>query len=339
MQRLSHILNYAAAVSEGIAMEVFYYLFSKKMRKMLTAAQLDLQQLQEIRLRIGQPVFLYYRGKEYVLTEEGRLDCDTAAGYRVQEEELKEMLESLSGYSLYAFEEELKAGYLTVPGGHRIGVAGKIVQENGRVSCIRNIAFLNIRLAHQVKGCADPVMDYLYQDDEVCHTLIISPPRCGKTTLLRDMIRQISNGYGTVSGKTVGVVDERGELAGSYCGIPQNDLGIRTDVLEGCTKGNGMMMLLRSMAPQVLAVDELGSSADGEAVEQLFHCGCRLLATVHGKALEDLERIPLLRQMQKQRCFERYIVLDAQTNPGIVKEISDGNGTILYRRDSICSFG
>lgn len=318
-------------------MERFYYLFSKKMRSMLRTAQLDLQQLQEIRMRSGQPVFLYYKGTEYVLTEEGKLACESKAGYRVQEEDIKEMLESISGYSLYAFEEELKQGYLTVPGGHRIGVAGKIVQENGRVICIRNIAFLNIRLAHQIKGCADFVMDYLYEGDEVCHTLILSPPRGGKTTLLRDVIRQISNGSERFSGKTVGVVDERGELAGSYCGVPQNDLGIRTDVLEGCRKGIGMMMLLRSMAPQVLAVDELGSSADSEAVEQLLHCGCRLIATVHGKCLEDLKRIPLLQQMQKQQCFERYVVLDEKAGPGIVQEIFDGAGGSLYRRERECA--
>lgn len=321
-------------------MDSFYYLFSAKIRRMLLHAQLELQKLQEIRMRKGQPVFLYYKEQEYALTEDGRLEKEAQKGYRIQESDFKEMLESISGYSLYAFEEELKQGYLTVPGGHRIGVAGKLICDRDGVSCIRNIAFLNIRLAHQIKGCADFVMKYLCEAGEVCHTLIVSPPRCGKTTLLRDIIRQISDGTDQLAGQNVGVVDERGELAGSYCGVPQNDLGMRTDVLENCEKGLGMMMLLRSMAPQVLAVDELGSSEDEAAVEKIFHCGCRLIATVHGSSLEDLKRIRWLNDIQKRRLFERYIILDAQAKAGTVREIFDGAGVLLYSRkqseDSLC---
>ena len=313
-------------------MDSFYYLFSAKIRRMLLHAQLELQKLQEIRMRKGQPVFLYYKEQEYALTEDGRLEKEAQKGYRIQESDFKEMLESISGYSLYAFEEELKQGYLTVPGGHRIGVAGKLICDRDGVSCIRNIAFLNIRLAHQIKGCADFVMKYLCEAGEVCHTLIVSPPRCGKTTLLRDIIRQISDGTDLLAGQNVGVVDERGELAGSYCGVPQNDLGMRTDVLENCEKGLGMMMLLRSMAPQVLAVDELGSSEDEAAVEKIFYCGCRLIATVHGSSLEDLKRIQWLNDIQKRRLFERYIILDAQAKAGTVREIFDGAGVLLYSR-------
>lgn len=309
----------------------FYHLFAGSIREMILRAHLDLEQLQEIRMRVGGPLLLYYGGQEYALTAEGAHTKNLSLGYQVSGEDIKGMLETISGYSMYAFDEELKQGFLTVPGGHRIGVAGKIIQENGQITCIRHISFLNIRLAHQVKGCADFVMDYLWDGEVLCHTLILSPPRCGKTTLLRDIIRQISNGTGRFGGKTVGVVDERGELAGSYCGVPQNDLGIRTDVLEGCSKGEGMMMLLRTMSPQVLAVDELGSSADGYAVESVFHCGCRLLATVHGNSIDDISRIPLLSRLQKQRLFERYIVLDGCEKPGRVREIFDGRGTVLYR--------
>lgn len=313
-------------------MEEFYLLFSGFMRNILLEAQLDLEQLQEVRMRVGRPVLLHYRDREYALTSGGTVTEDTTCGYLVKEQDMKEMLEAVSGYSMYAFDEELKQGYLTVPGGHRIGVAGKLIQENGRTVCIRHISFLNIRLSHQVKGCADFVMDYLEEEGSVCHTLIVSPPRCGKTTLLRDIIRQVSNGTGRMKGRTVGVVDERGELAGSYCGVPQNDLGIRTDVLEGCSKGEGMMMLLRSMSPQVIAVDELGSSADSNGVERVFHCGCKLIATVHGNSIEDISRIPLLRDMKEQRLFERYVVLDSQAGPGTVKDIFDSCGAVLYRR-------
>ena len=153
---------------------------------------------------------------------------------------------------------------------------------------MKYISCINIRLAHQIPGCAAKVMPYIRRKDWVAHTLIISPPRCGKTTLLRDIIRQLSNGSQGFSGLTVGVVDERSELAGCYQGIPQNDLGMRTDVLDGCPKAEGMRMLIRSMSPAVVAVDELGKEEDYKAVETVIHCGCKLIATAHGNSMEDV---------------------------------------------------
>lgn len=314
-------------------MDSFYGLFPKKIRKMLLLAQLDLKKLQEIRLRIACPVLLRYEGKERILAETGSFASAPSGGYQICREDLAEMLEVVSGYSVYAFDEELKQGFLTVPGGHRIGVAGKIIWDGEKIQCIRHISFFNIRLSHQVKGCADKVMGYVYEMGGVCHTLIISPPGCGKTTLLRDMIRQISNGTVYLQGQTVGVVDERSELAGSYLGEPQNDLGIRTDVMEGGTKAEGMMMLLRSMAPQVIAVDELGSQSDGAAVERVFHCGCKLIATVHGNSVDDARKIPLLNRMIRGKLFERYIVLESQSRPGTVREILNGDGTVLWNKE------
>lgn len=305
-----------------------YCFLSSRIRHLLERANPDLEKLQEIRLRAGKPLLLRYGGKEYFLTKQGQLSDSMQEECRVSAAELKETLEYVSGYSLYAFDEELKQGYITVPGGHRIGVAGKIVMEKGRITCIRHITCINIRLSHQVIGCADPVLPYVTREQDICHTLIISPPGCGKTTLLRDIIRQASNGCEFLAGKTVGVVDERSEIAGSYMGVPQNDVGMRTDVLDGCTKTEGMMMLLRSMSPQIIAVDEIGSYSDQEALENVFHCGCRLLATVHGNSVEDIRRRPLLQHMLQNRMFERYVVLCA---PGIVKEIFDERGTLLFR--------
>lgn len=310
--------------------EMFYSLFSSRIRRMLVQAKLDLNELQEIRFRIACPVLVKYEGREHVLSETEGLVENEAAGYRISRRDLGELLESISGYSVYAFEEELRQGFLTVPGGHRIGIAGKAIQENGKITCIRYISFLNVRLSHQICGCADLAMPYLIEKGQVCSTLIISPPGSGKTTLLRDMIRQISNGSRFLTGRTVGVVDERSELAGAYQGVPQNDLGIRTDVLEGCSKAEGMMMLLRSMAPQVIAVDELGSIEDGRAVEKVFHCGCKLLATIHGAAVEEIQHFSMLSEAIGERRFERYIVLDGTAAPGTIREISDADGRILF---------
>ena len=280
------------------------------MRRILQKADLNFAELQEIRMRINSPLMIRQRGKEYKLTEEGKLlRCNGNEQYEkenihyVDRCELMETMEYIAGYSLYAYEDELRQGFLTIQGGHRVGVAGKILMEEGKVRSIRYISFLNIRLAHQVEGCADKVMPFIVENGEVCHTLIISPPCCGKTTLLRDVIRQISNGNAWCEGKNVGVVDERSEIGGAYQGVPQNDLGIRTDLLDCCPKAEGMMMLIRSMSPEVVAVDEIGDYGDIKAIESVLNCGCRLIATVHGSSVEDIEKKPLLQKIRTFLCL------------------------------------
>ena len=287
-------------------------------------------------MRINSPLMIRQRGKEYKLTEEGKLlRCNGNEQYEkenihyVDRCELMETMEYIAGYSLYAYEDELRQGFLTIQGGHRVGVAGKILMEEGKVRSIRYISFLNIRLAHQVEGCADKVMPFIVENGEVCHTLIISPPCCGKTTLLRDVIRQISNGNAWCEGKNVGVVDERSEIGGAYQGVPQNDLGIRTDLLDCCPKAEGMMMLIRSMSPEVVAVDEIGDYGDIKAIESVLNCGCRLIATVHGSSVEDIEKKPLLQKMVKEHVFDRYIILSGKKKIGSVWGIFSMSSTEL----------
>lgn len=306
-----------------------YAFLPARLRQALAASPLRPESLQEIRLRAERPVFLLYDGHEHGITEGGALTASPGESLLCSRREIEETLEYVSGYSMYAFDEEMKQGFLTIPGGHRIGLAGKIVADRGQIQCIRHIAFLNIRFSHEIRGCADALLPYLLEDNEVCHTLILSAPRCGKTTLLRDVIRQLSDGAPGRPGVTVGVVDERSELAGCYLGIPQNDLGMRTDVLDCCSKSEGMLMLLRSMSPHVIAVDELGSTQDGYAIESVFHCGCRLLATAHGSCVDDIRKRPLLRRMYEEQMFERYVVLGGG-RPGQLWQIQNGRGEILF---------
>ena len=306
--------------------EQYLQFFSPRIREILRRGGLSQEELQEIRMRAERPLLILYGGKEYALREDGTLTQDLSGAYRVSREDLRGTLECVSGYSLYAFDEEMKQGFITVSGGHRVGLAGKIVMEEGKIQCIRHISFLNIRLSHQIRGCADRVLPWVTERGEICHTLIVSPPRCGKTTLLRDLIRQISDGSAYAAGRTVGVVDERSEIGGSCLGIPQNDLGMRTDVLDCCAKAEGMMMLLRSMAPQVIAVDEIGSERDSQAIESVIRCGCRLLATAHGNSLEDIRRRPLLARLLEAETFERYIILGNGAGPGEVRAVYDRDG-------------
>lgn len=292
------------------------------LRSVVQGMELEDSDMQEIRIRSGQFPLLQYDRREILVDHERR--------FRIREEHIREMMEYISQYSLYAYEQELKQGYITIEGGHRVGIAGKTMIEHGRVKSIQHISSINIRIAHQVLGCAREILPYLVQEGGVCHTLIISPPRCGKTTILRDLIRQCSNGNRWIEGQTMGVVDERSELGACYQGVPQNDLGKRTDILDACPKVEGMMMLVRSMSPQVIAVDEVGMPEEVQAMEYASRCGCKLLASVHGTSLEDIRQKPVLRELLEKKLFQRYIVLSNAPKVGSVKEVYDGDGLALY---------
>ena len=292
-------------------------LFAGNIRQLLMEANLDYDKLYEIRLRVGRPLFLTYDGGECFLRSPGQEQ------YVVTREDLTETLEYVTGYSLYAYEDEIRQGYISVQGGHRVGVTGKVILDRGRIMGMKYISCINVRLAHEIQGCADKVMSYIRTKNWIANTLIISPPRCGKTTLLRDIIRQLSNGWENTPGLTVGVVDERSEL-----GIPQNDLGMRTDVLDCCPKSEGLQMLVRSMSPDVVAVDELGCEEDFRAVEIVIHCGCKLIATAHGNCLEDVLEQPFFYKLMGERVFERYIILGKTDQAGYLEGVLDENGRV-----------
>lgn len=297
-------------------------MFAENIRKLLIEEKPDYDSIYEIRLRTGKPLFLVYAGGEHCLKIKGQ------EPYLVTGQDLKETLEYVSGYSLYACEDEIRQGYISVQGGHRVGVAGKVILDGNHIRGMKYISCINVRLSHQVPGCADAVMSYIRNGEHLSHTLIISPPRGGKTTLLRDVIRQLSNGREDIPGVTVGVVDERSELAGSWQGIPQNDLGLRTDILDACPKAEGMQMLVRAMSPDVVAVDELGREEDFRAVESVIHCGCCLIATAHGNSLEDVLRQPFFQRLKEMEIFEKYIVLGGRNQVGAIKGIYDGKGKL-----------
>lgn len=276
--------------------------------------------IQEIKLRIGKPLIIIYRGKE-------RMWKDVI----VTKEEIKETLEYISNYSLYAYEHELKQGFITIEGGHRVGMAGQVIMEEGKIKNLKYISSINLRISHEVKNCADKIFPYITYNKQMYHTLLISPPRCGKTTLLRDIIRQVSDGNMWVKGCTVGVVDERSELGGCYLGNPQNEMGVRTDILDRCPKAEGMIMLIRSMAPQVIAVDEIGAQEDVHAIEYAMHCGCKMLATAHGDSMEEICKKPIFEKLIREKRFERYVILSNRYRLGWIEAVYDENGDLIYR--------
>lgn len=308
-------------------------IFSRNIREILSRVSVDFDEVQELRLRVAAPLLIVYRNEEYYISRMGTLSREAGEAYLVSKNEIKETMEYMSNYSLYAFEEEMKQGFLTIQGGHRIGVAGKTILDESGIKTMKFISFINVRLSHQIRGCAAPVLPYLFQNGEILHTLIISPPRCGKTTLLRDVIRQLSNGAGEHAGMTVGVVDERSEIGACYQGVPQNELGIRTDILDCCPKAKGMMMLIRTMSPRVIAVDEIGSREDLEAMEYVMNCGCKLIATVHGSSIDDIRQKPVLRKLVEERIFQRYVLLGGRGQIGCIDQIYDSRGTRLFKAE------
>jgi stage III sporulation protein AA len=281
----------------------------------------QLEGMEEIRIRINRPIEITLNGVPKFLS------------YIIEAEDAVHLMNKISQFSLYTLEEELKRGYITVSGGHRIGLAGKVILEEGRVKAIRDISSFNIRVAKEKVGIAESIIPYIFKEDFL-HTMIIGPPQTGKTTLLRDIARIISNGYQKygIRAEKVGIVDERSEIAGCVKGIPQLTFGHRVDVLDACPKAEGMMMMIRSMSPDVLVVDEIGRKEDSDAIMEAIHAGIKLIMTTHGNSLDDIRKRPTLKHILEQQIFQRYIVLSRKKGPGTVSQILDKNGKEMIQK-------
>lgn len=293
--------------------ERYFNIFPPKIISMLSRYKDD--GIQEIRLKINKPIIIYTNKKEIVLY------------YDITKEDIKYILQRISNYSIYAYEEEIKQGFITLKGGHRIGIAGECVMENNKVKTIKNIASINIRICKEILGCSKKILKYIIGNDVVKNTLIISPPKCGKTTILRDVARVISTGDKSLnlSGKKVTIIDERSEIGASYLGVPQMDLGIRTDVLDNCLKTEGMLMAIRSLSPEVLICDEIGTSEDIKALNTAFNSGVNVVVTVHGSNLEDIKARNVFNELFGLGIIERVIVLSSRHGVGTVENIYSVN--------------
>lgn len=272
------------------------------------------EEIEEIRLKVGNPLFISSGGKEYLVS-------DKKYG-NINQIQINDIFNSILNHSAYAYQEELAKGYITIDGGHRVGVCGRTVVENGKVKTIKDISSLNIRRSREIIGVSDRLMPYVMdRNGRLHHTIIVSPPMCGKTTLLRDMIRNLS-GYGL----RVGVCDERSEIAGSFQGVASFDLGARTDILDGCPKEEGMVMLIRAMSPDVIATDEIGKHSDLYGIETALCAGVSLLTTIHGKDYEDVQRSGI-GKLADEGIFQRFIFLSNKPKIGSISYISGVKNT------------
>ena len=284
--------------------------------------------IEEIRLRSGAPLNIYCMNRDYFVTREGMITNEKEKGVMVERNDIMKTFQLISNYSVYAFEEEIRNGFITLKGGHRVGIGGKVLYGANGIDKIKNISSLNIRIAREKLGISNKLVKYIVDfPDSIYNTLIISPPQCGKTTILRDLIRNLSSGIDLLQGKgfKIGVIDERSEIAGMYNGIPQHNIGPRTDVLDGCNKKDGTMMLLRSMSPEIIAMDEIGNIQDVEAIHEILKAGVKIIATVHGNSIDDLLSRRSLNILVNDRIFKRYVFLDNSQGVGTIKSIIDGD--------------
>ena len=285
------------------------------------------ENIEEIRLRINKPLIINGNQRDYFYNEKNKnLDMNMGNAYVVTKEDIEQTFQIICKYSIHSFMDDIKKGFITLRGGHRVGIVGKAIVEEGKVENIKHISSLNIRISKEVKNCSDKVMNHIIKSPKtINNTIIISPPQCGKTTLLRDIVRNLSNGSDKFNfkGVKVALIDERNEIAGSYLGIPQMDVGIRTDIIETCPKDMGIIMVLRSMSPNVIVTDEIGTEKDIKALYTALNGGVGLITTVHGDSIEDIRNRKELKNLLDEELFKMVILLSARKGPGTVEKIYD----------------
>lgn len=271
-------------------------------------------EVEEIRLLAGQPVMLYIGGEGFFISSMGDITPAQGNGISISKGQLGEVFRLACDNSVYAVEDEIRCGYITIEGGHRVGICGSAVIKKGQVTYIKNISAMNIRVARQAIGTAKDLLPVVV-DKYIHNTLIISPPGCGKTTMLRDIARILGSQY------KVGIADERSEIAAVYQGVPQNDIGVRSVVMDACPKDEAMNMMIRAMGIEVIITDEIGTVRDAEAIKNALNAGVKIIASAHGYNHKDILERPAIGALLHPPGFEKTVTLSRRYGVGTVEEV------------------
>jgi len=302
---------------------MLYEILPEKLQSVFNRLPLD--RVYELRLRANAPIVVALAGRSFYLTPAG-LNHHSPDAIIATRTDLDTIVHKASDYSLYAVNEQLKQGFITIRGGVRIGICGEVVVEDGIVGTIKNISSLNIRIPHQIRGCSYSVIPYIFGERAPLKTLVISPPGAGKTTFLRDLAWQVSDKYHLPN---VLVLDERGELAANYMGENQLDVGNCADVLTGCSKSYGFQNGIRSMRPDVIITDEIATREDIEMVRQAARSGVCIFASTHARNIDEIRMKPFWRELIDEMVFDRYVVLTVKDTAGVIAGVFDRNLKLL----------
>lgn len=272
----------------------------------------NIEKIEEIRIRSGKPVILKLGLIEIIVK------------YVVQATEIIGILQNICNNSIYTYQNQICNGFITLPGGNRVGISGNVVIKDGQVSNISHIYSLNFRIAHQINGASNELLRYILdtKNNTVFNTLIVSPPGVGKTTIIRDIAKKISDGMAEINfkGIDVSIIDERGEIAAMNKGVVYNDVGIRTDILDNVPKSIGIRMAIRSMAPKVIIADEIGNKNDVEIINYAVCSGVNCIFTAHGSCIDDLIKNEEIKKIINLKLFKKIIFLD-ENEKGKIKNV------------------
>lgn len=280
-----------------------------------------------IELRIGEyrPMLVLDCRQDYYITPEGRTTVTPTGALALEPEECRQFMDYITKFSAYAYVDELRNGFLTLKGGYRVGIAGKTVVNGGTITGFGCCTSFCIRIPHEVRGIAHDLCQRIRNDGDFLNTLIISPPGMGKTTLLRDLARQLGTDAPAKPAMRISIIDERSEISGGY-GAHRFDVGTKTDVLDGCPKSQGILLALRSLNPQVIMTDEIGRVEDAVALRDAMNCGVGIVATAHGGSMEDILQRPVMRDMAEEGLFRLYVVISGARGIGGITELNYGLG-------------
>ncbi|MFT9056080.1 MAG: AAA family ATPase [Ethanoligenens sp.] len=274
-------------------------------------------QVQEVRLRAGRPVVLALAGKDLYLTCAGVVSEQMGKHVLVaMRPQLEDAFRLICDSSVYAHQHEIRCGFVTLRGGHRAGLCGTAVLQSGTVTNLRDISGINLRIAREFRGAADGFLAALGTKERMRGAILAGPPGCGKTTVLRDLARQLSSG--ALGRCRVSIVDERGEIAATFKGVPQNDVG-QCDVLDGYPKGEGIMQSVRCLSPDVIICDEIGGEEDARAVAASLNAGVSFIASAHASSMKELFARPHMRTIFETGAFPQAALLCGRERPGRVK--------------------